>query len=425
MSDDKVFAKCARRLIPFMLLLYIANYIDRVNVGFAALTMNKDLSFSPAIFGFGAGIFFVGYFLFQVPASMGVRRVGARSGMFLILASWGVLSAANALVRGPMSFYSLRFLLGLAEAGFFPAAIFYLTLWFPRAYRARFTAGFIVAQALSFVIGGPLSAFVLGLNGVYGLHGWQWLFLLEGLPAALLAFVVLAFLPNGPADASWLSYAEKKAIAAHFAAEDVPAQQNLWPALRDGRVLALALVLLGVNTGAFGVELWLPQIAQAMGFSNLLIGIVVALPFLASIGVMILWGRSSDARNERIWHVALPVLIAASCFAVAGIAQYHILVLAALSCVVVSILSVRGPFWCVPPSFLSGPAAAGGIALINATGNLGGFIGPFFVGMLKGETGGYASAMIALGFVLLLSAIAMLVVGRAMASRAVMVQPAI
>jgi ACS family tartrate transporter-like MFS transporter len=417
--SEEVFTRCALRLIPFMLLLYITNYIDRVNVGFAALTMNRDLGFSPAVFGFGAGIFFVGYFVFQVPASIAVRRVGARFGMFLILAFWGALSAANALVRGPTSFYVLRFLLGIAEAGFFPSAIFYLTQWFPPAYRARFTAGFIVAQPLSFVIGGPLSIFILGMNNAYGLHGWQWLFLLEGLPAALFAFAVLAFLPNGPAEASWLSDSDKKVIAARFAAEDAPVQHkvqhNLWKALGDGRVLVLALILLGINTGAFGVELWLPQIAQGIGFSNLTIAIVVALPFLASIGVMILWGRSSDARNERAWHVVLPVLLAAAGFDVAGLTQNHVFGLLALSCVVIGILSVRGPFWCVPPSFLSGPAAAGGIAVINATGNLGGFVGPSFVGLLKSQTGGYASAMIALALVLLLSALAMLAVGRTMA----------
>jgi len=413
-GEDRIFTRCAWRLIPFMLLLYITNYIDRVNVGFAALAMNRDLGFSSAVFGFGAGIFFVGYFVFQVPASIAVRRVGARRGMFLILAFWGALSAANALVRGPTSFYLLRFLLGIAEAGFFPSAIFYLTQWFPPAYRARFTAGFIVAQPLSFVIGAPLSIFILGMHGAYGLHGWQWLFLLEGLPAALFAFAVLAFLPDGPAEASWLSDSDKKVIAARFATEDRPVQQNLWKALGDGRVLVLALILLGINTGAFGVELWLPQIAQGMGFSNLTIAIVVALPFLVSIGAMIFWGRSSDARNERVWHVVLPVLLAASGFAVAGLTQNHVFGLLALSCVVISILSVRGPFWCVPPSFLSGPAAAGGIALINATGNLGGFVGPWFVGLLKSQTGGYASAMIGLALVLLLSAIAMLAVGRVM-----------
>jgi ACS family tartrate transporter-like MFS transporter len=273
--------------------------------------MNRDLGFSPTVFGFGAGIFFIGYFLFHVPASVILARVGARRGVFCILAAWGAISASCALVEGPASFYILRFLLGVAEAGFFPGMIFYLTLWFPLAYRARFIASFAAAIPLSNIIGGPLSGLILGMDGVLMLHGWQWLFLIEGLPAVLLAGAVLKFLPDGPAQASWLSSDEKQTIATRLAAENPAEHSNLWPALRDPRVLALGLALSGFGCGLYGITLWLPQIVQEMGFSNRTTGFIVALPYLAGLAAMVLCGRSSDASGERIWHIALPLLFAA------------------------------------------------------------------------------------------------------------------
>ena len=395
MTDDRVFAKCAWRLIPFMMLLYVVNFIDRVNVGFAALTMNKDLGFSPAIFGFGAGVFFIGYLLFQVPANVILERVGARRWIFCILVVWGAISAANAFVQGPTSFYALRFLLGVAEAGFFPGMIFYLTLWFPQAYRARFTASFMAAIPLAGIIGGPLSGLILGMDGVAGLHGWQWLFLIEGLPACLLAFAVLKLLPDGPAHASWLSGAEKKRLPL------ASPPKTSWRIGTFGRPCAIraclrSASLFGIVMIAFyGTSLWLPQIVQAMGFSNRATGFVVALPYVAGMAAMILWGRSSDARGERIWHVALPMLLAAAGFAGASVAQTDPLVLVALTLSMVGIVSAYGPFWSLPSSFLRGSAAAGGIALINTIASLGGFVGPSLIGVLKEQTGGYASAMAA------------------------------
>jgi ACS family tartrate transporter-like MFS transporter len=390
------------------------SYIDRVNVGFAALTMNKDLGFSPAIYGFGAGIFFVGYSLFQVPANVILDRVGARRWVFYILATWGVISAACALVQGPASFYALRFLLGMAEAGCYPGMIFYLTLWFPQAYRGRFTAGFIAAIPLAFVIGAPLSGLILRMDGVAGFHGWQWLFLVEGLPAFLLAFAVRKFLPDGPANASWLTGNEKRTIAARLAAEGTVKHRDLWPALRDLRVLALSLVYLGITTASYGYQLWLPQIAQGMGFSNLTTGFVVALPFLVSIPAMILWGRSSDVRGERIWHVALPMLLAASGFTVASLAQSDLLVLTGLTFAAVGLLAANGPFFSLLSSFLGGTAAAGGIALVIAIANLGGFLGPYFIGVVKEQTGGYAASMAALALAVVAAAAIALALGGAM-----------
>lgn len=415
MSDDAVFKKCAWRLIPFIGLLYLTNYIDRVNVGFAALTMNKDLGFSAAIFGFGAGVFFFGYFLFQVPANVILHRVGARRTVFCILAAWGAISAACALVQGPLSFYVLRFLLGVAEAGFFPGMLLYLTYWFPQAYRARCTASFQSAIPLAFVTGSPLSGLILGMDGVAGIHGWQWLFLFEGLPAVLLAVVALKFLPDGPADAAWLSGEEKAAIAARLAAEDTTQSRDLWGALRDPRVFGLGLVCFGVICGLLGMQLWLPQIVQGMGYSNLATGFVVALPFAASVPAMMLWGRSSDVRGERNWHVALAALVAAAGLIVASIAQDGVIVLIALTFAVVGAQSALPPLNNIPSSFLGGAGLAGGVALYNAVGNLGGFFGPTIIGVLKEETGGYAAGMLALALVLVLAAIIVLALGRAMA----------
>jgi ACS family tartrate transporter-like MFS transporter len=262
--NDQVFAKCARHLIPFMILLYVLNFLDRVNVGFAALTMNRDLHFTPEMFGFGAGILFVSYAFFQLPANMILDRIGARRWMFCILAVWGLLSAGCAFVTDATGFYVLRFLLGAAEAGLFPGMIYYLTLWFPQSYRARYVAAFMTAQPVSFIIGAPLSTLILGLDGSGGLHGWQWLFLIEGLPASLLAFAVLKLLPDGPAQAAWLNEDEKATIAARLAAEDTSERRELLPALFDPRVYLLGLVIFGQNCGAYGVQLWLPQIVQAM-----------------------------------------------------------------------------------------------------------------------------------------------------------------
>ena len=396
MNDDRVFSKCAWRLIPFMGLLYLFNYIDRVNVGFAALTMNRDLGFTPTVFGFGAGIFFFSYFLFQLPTNVILHRVGARRTVFFILASWGAVSASCAFIQGPVSFYILRFLLGAAEAGFFPGMLLYLTYWFPVNWRVRCTAAFMAAAPLAFAIGGPASGLLLGLAGTAGLRGWQWLFLLEGIPSILLAFAVLKLLPNGPAQASFLTASEKHAISARLQSEDAKTDQDLGRALRDPRVVALSFALLGNTMSFFGIQFWLPQIVQAAGFSNAAIGFVVAVPFLVSVPAMLFWGRSSDLRNERAWHVALPALLTAASLIVASLASDDMLVLVALSVAAVGTILILPPLNSVPGTFLSGVALAGGLAVYNSLGNLGGFIGPFVIGAIKEQTGGYGPAMVLL-----------------------------
>ena len=415
--EGEIFAKCAWRLIPFMMLLYVANYVDRVNVGFAALTLNKDLGFSPSVFGFGAGILFVSYSLCQVPANVILERVGAKRTVFCILAAWGLLSAATAFVRGETSFYVLRFLLGVAEAGFFPGMVFYLTLWFPQAYRGRFTAFFVAAIPLASIIGGPLSGVILSMDGVAGLHGWQWLFLLEGVPTVLLAFAVLKLLPDGPATAPWLSGAEKNVIARLIASGAAPVQRDLWSALRDPRVLAIGVAGLGIGAALYGIQLWLPQMIKAMGYSNQTTGFVVALPYLAAMVAMILWGRSSDRRGERTWHIAIACLVAAIGFSWASVVNSNLIMIVALIVAILGVLANYGPLFSLPSSFLSGPAAAGGIALVNACTAFGGFVGPTIIGIIKEHTGSYAAAMMTLGIGITMSALIILTLGRAMASR--------
>lgn len=394
-AADQVFAKCERQLIPFLGLLYLVSLVDRLNVGFAALTMNADLGFSPSVFGFGAGIFFIGYSLFQIPANLMLMRFGARRWVFTILIVWGAISAACAFVQGPMSFYVLRFLLGVAEAGLFPGVVLYLTYWFPQERRARAIAGFMAASPLAFIVVGPVSGLLLTLDGVAGLKGWQWLFLVEGLPACFLAFLLLKLVPDRPEHATWLTPAEKRVIADRLAQESTVDQPGFWQALLDPRLYALGIAYVAVGAGGYGMRLWLPQIVQAMGFSNLANAFIVPLPYLLAVGAMIWWGHASDRKGERIWHIVLPVLLAAFGFFLAAYSSSsNAIALIGITLVIVGVDAVIGPFWSLPSSFLRGPAAAGGIALINTFGTgAGGFIGPYVIGRLLEDSGSYASSM--------------------------------
>ncbi len=414
-SDEAVFAKCAWRLVPFVFALFTVNFLDRVNVAFAALTMNRDLHFTPAVYGFGAGVFFIGYCGFQLPSNLLLTRVGARRWMFCIIFAWGLISAACAFVQGAASFYVLRFLLGVAEAGLFPGVIYYFTLWFPQSYRARLAAAFIAAGPLANVIGGPLSTSILETEGWFGLHGWQWLFLIEAMPACLLAFAALRLMPDGPECAQWLSAHEKQTIARHLAAAESTAKtRELWPALRDLRVLGLSAALFGIQSTLFGIGLWLPQIVQSLGFSNFATGFVVVPAYLLSMIAMVLWGRSSDKHGERIRHVALAALLAAAGLLAAALTTSYVIVLIGLGVAVIGIESTLGPAWSLPSTFLEKEAAAGGIALINSLGSLGGFVAPAIIGALKEQTGGYAAGLIALHLALLVSCAILLALNRSM-----------
>ncbi len=317
---EALYRKVSLRLIPFMILLYLVSFLDRVNVGFAALTMNADLGITPYVFGWGAGIFFFGYFLFEVPSNVILEKVGARLWICRIMLTWGLISAAMAFVQGIWGYTILRFLLGAAEAGFLPGMILYLTYWFPAARRARFVALFMAAVPLASAIGAPVSGLILDATHLwFGLKGWQWLFIIEGLPACLLGLLVLAWLPDGPAKAPWLDDRERAAIAADLARDRAaaphPPLHDLWPALADPRVILLGLVYFGIVIGLYGIGLWLPQIVKGMGFSTLQTGWIIALPYLVSAGAMLAWGRHSDRTGERVLHVALPALVSAIGFA--------------------------------------------------------------------------------------------------------------
>lgn len=418
-AQDQVFAKCAKRLIPFLMVLYFVNYLDRVNVGFAALTMNKDLGFSPSVYGAAASIFFVSYAMFQIPATIFVERMGHRLGIALVMAIWGAVSASTALVHEPYGFYTARFLLGVAEAGFFPGMILYLTFWFPRDYRARFTAIFMTAIPLSATFGGPLSSLLLELNGVWGLKGWQWLFLVEGLPACILALVVLGYLPDGPAKARFLSPAEKDTIATRLAAERPTAPASIWPAIFDARVWLLGLVGTGINSAIFGTQLWMPLIIKSLGHSNLATGFIIAVPYMIGIAIMILVGRASDKRGERAMFVAASLAVAVCGFLIAATATNPYVEIGGLCIVVMGIVGHYGPYYTLSSSFFAGRAAPASIAAVNVlcTG-LGGFIGPNLIGLLKQWTGGYAAGMGALAVGLCISIALVLTLRRVMAARA-------
>ncbi|WP_332118381.1 MFS transporter [Azorhizobium caulinodans] len=413
-AEEKLtFAKAARRLIPFMMLLYLVSFLDRVNVGFAALTMNADLGFSPQLYGWGAGIFFIGYFLFEVPSNLVLEKVGARLWICRIMVTWGLISAATAFVTGPTSFFLLRFLLGAAEAGFLPGMILYLGTWFPLAMRARYVALFMAAVPIASAVGSPLSALIMKSHGFGGLAGWQWLFIIEGLPAVLLGLVVLVLLPDGPADARWLTAREQQVIAGRLAkdnaAGDATTRHALWPALRDGRVLLLGLVYFGLVVGLYGIGLWLPQIIRDMGYGVEQVGLLLVLPYALSAVAMLAWGRHSDRSGERILHVAGAAFLGAAGLLASVHVPTPLLAIGAVTCASVGIYAALGPFWSVPPLFLRGTAAAAGIALINAVGNLGGFAGPYAVGFIKQHTDRFTAAFELLAAVVLLSGLLALV----------------
>jgi ACS family tartrate transporter-like MFS transporter len=398
-----------------MAQMYVASFLDRVNIGFAALTMNHDLGFSDQVFGLGAGIFFLGYFLFEVPSNLMLEKVGARIWMSRIMLSWGLVSMATAFVKTAFAFYVLRFLLGLAEAGLYPGMILYMTYWFPEATRARFISLFLAAVPAASVVGGPLSGWLLGFNG--RLHGWQWMLLLEGIPSLLLGFAVLWLLPERPAKARWLSAREKTILAERLAADRMEDHRRgaligFWQMLADKRIWIFIVPDFSIVIGLYGMGLWMPQMIKALGFSNLETGFLVALPYLASMIAMVGLGMSSDRRKERAWHVA------GACFAGAlgllGAVLFHAPILVMLSfCVAASgIYGALAVFWTFPTQMLRGMAAAGGLALLNSFSNLGGFFGPTLMGWLKAMTGTYTLGMALLSAMLVLAGISTLWIGR-------------
>jgi D-galactonate transporter len=410
MIETRTLVKVTRRLIPFLLLCYIVAWLDRVNVGFAALQMNEDLGFSAAVYGFGAGVFFAGYALCEIPSNLIQAKVGARRWIARIMVTWGIISVAMMFVRDTASFYTLRFLLGVAEAGFLPGIIYYLSDWYPAAQRAKAVGWFMAAIPLSIVIGGPLAGVLLELDGIGGLRGWQWLFLVEGLPAIVLGFVVLAYLTDKPHDAHWLTTEEKEWLGARIREEQTQAMKkhgvSVLQAMVHPTVWKLALIMFTCQTGSYGLSLWMPQIVkQLSGLGNLEVGLITALPYLAAAIGMVLIGASSDRSGERYRHIAIPCAIAAAGFVASAFISSPVPALIALTVAAVGDLGSRGPFWALPGRFLAGSASAGGIALINTIGSLGGFVGPYGVGIVKSATGSFAGGLIFLAFLLLLGAL--------------------
>jgi ACS family tartrate transporter-like MFS transporter len=409
-DELQTLAKIRRRLIPFMFLLYIVSYIDRVNVGFAALQMNQDLGLSAAVFGLGSGIFFIGYFLFEVPSNVIMERIGARLWIARIMISWGLVSASMMLMKGPVSFYVLRFLLGLAEAGFFPGMILYLTYWFPRREHARAVALFMTANAVAGVVGGPISGALLTMHGLAGLAGWQWLFLLEGLPAVALGLATLVYLPNGPDEARFLDDDERRWLKERLAADRIARHTGHGGAIRTvfvtGRIWMFCLLYFLNVLGLYSISFWLPQILKGLsGSSDLVVGLSSALPYLIAAIGMVWIGRHSDRVGERRWHVAVPALVAALGFLLSTETSTPSLALASLSLAALGIWGSLGPFWAMSTSVLTASTAAPGIAWINSVGNLAGFVGPYVVGLLKDATGGFDAAMATLAGFLVLAAI--------------------
>jgi MFS transporter, ACS family, tartrate transporter len=395
-------ARVTRHLIPFLFLLYLLNFLDRVNVGFAALEMNQDLGFGPAVYGFGAGVFFIGYCLFEVPSNLVLYRTGARLWIARIMVTWGLAASAMMFVRTPTSFYVIRFLLGVAEAGFFPGIIFYLTYWYPARERARAYAWFLAAIPICGVIGGPISGALLGLDGWLGLKGWQWLFLLEGIPPVVVGLLVLWVLPDRPRDARWLDPAQRSWLEATLEAEGSRAEAghgvSFAKAVANPMVWLLGLVYFLLVVALYGFALWLPQLIKASGaFTNFEVGLITAIPYaIAAIG-MVLVGRRSDRTGERHWHLALPALGGALGFlAVTRIGSTGPLV-AALSLTAFGVLGWLGPFWSMPTAMLKEQAAAGGIALVNSMGAVGGFVGPYVLGQVKERTGSFTGGLLILG----------------------------
>lgn len=405
--ERTTLAKVTRRLAPFLFLLYVVCFLDRVNVGFAALQMNHDLGLSPTVFGFGAGVFFLGYVLFEVPSNLILARTGARVWIARIMITWGLVAAAMMFVRGPVSLYALRFLLGVAEAGFFPGIIYYLSGWYPAAERARAVARFMVAIPISGVLGGPISGALLGLNGVLGLAGWQWLFFLEGLPAVLLGFVVMRYLTDRPEDAEWLAPAEREWLSARLSREREGCERHhglsVFQALSNGTVWRLGALLLLCNAfGVYVLGLWLPQIVRAVaGLSDLMVGVVTAVPNLVAAVAMVLVGAHSDRTGDRLGHIAAAAGTAGVGFFVSALVHSPVLAVVGLSIAAAGLLSSHGPFWPLPSMFLTGSAAAGGIALVCSVANLAGFLGPYALGLLKDASGGFQTGLLALGLICL------------------------
>lgn len=403
------------RLLPLLSLSYFFCVIDRANLSFAALTMNADLSFSPVTYAWGAGLFLIGYSLFEVPSNLLLVRLGSRLWIPRIIVTWGIVSCATALVSGATGFYLLRFLLGLAEAGFFPGVVFYLTFWYPPAYRARILSAFILASPLSAVLGGSVSGFILGLDGLSGLKGWQWLFILEGLPTIVLGLASAFLLPDHPATARWLNSEQKSWLERQLANDRLGKRGHrgrglsVWP--RSPAILVSAVIYFGIVSTLYDIQFWLPQIVQGFGLTNMQVGFVSAFPFAVAAVAMILWGRHSDRGQERVLHVALPLLISALSLFLLIYAETLVAAMALLTVATVGAYCAFGVFWTLSSTLFSATALPVAIAMINSFSNIPSFGGIYLIGWLKQTTGAPLAGMVFLAVLPLLAGFLTLGVG--------------
>lgn len=409
----RTLRKITWRIVPFIMILYLIAYIDRVNIGFAAITMKEDLGFTASILGFGAGIFFLGYFLFEVPSNIILHKIGARIWITRVMITWGIIAGGMAFVESSTSFYVMRFLLGVAEAGFFPGIILYLSYWFPARNRAGVIALFMAAAPIATAIGSPISAALLEMHGILGLAGWQWMFLIEAFPAVILGVVVFFYMTDRPEKATWLKQDEREwlvhTIQLENAGKDKQQHHSIIRGLANPRVLALAMVYFGTSAGLYTLGIWAPQIIKELGVSSMTVGLLNAIPPVVSVIAMILWSRHSDKTNERTWHEALACLIAATGLVIAASTNSMLGLIASLTIVNVGISCSKPPLWSMPTVFLSGTAAATGIATINSIGNLGGFAGPAMIGWVKDQTGSFTGGLYFVAGLLILSTILTLI----------------
>ena len=411
--EQRAMRKVYLRLLPFAILTYFFCYLDRINVGFAALTMNKDLGLDASMFGMAAGAFFWGYCLFEVPSNMIMEKVGARIWIARIMITWGILSGATAFCTGPYSFMTVRFLLGLAEAGFFPGIVLFFTYWFPDWHRARIVSGFMLALPIAVALGAPLSTGLMELNGLWGLAGWKWMYLAEAVPTVLIGIAVLFYVTDRPAQAKWLSEPERAWLTSTIESErrrveafhGIGLLRSFW----NPKVLLLALNYLGIVTASLGMLIFLPQIIKQLGFTNMQVGWVTMIPYLCAAVSMLTWGWISDRMGERRWNLACASAVACAGLIIAGLTAGTYWSLAGMTIAAIGFYGSKGPFWAMPPMFVTGMTAAASIAWINSLGNLGGFFGPSIVGWVKDWTGSFAGGLYGLaGFALMATMVAAL-----------------
>ncbi|MEY4614754.1 MAG: hypothetical protein RL179_2727 [Planctomycetota bacterium] len=400
-TNNQLLSKVSWRILPLLFCSYICAYLDRINIGFASKNLKDDLNFSDSVYGLGAGIFFLGYALFEIPSNVIMEKVGARRWIARIMITWGIISGAMAFVNSPFTFYILRFFLGVAEAGFFPGIILYLTYWFPPSQRGKSISRFMTAIPLSGLIGAPISGMLLDMDGIASLHGWQWLFILEALPSVLMGLYIFFFLPDKPANAYWLNEFEKKHLSNALTEEELQIHSttpklNPLLAISSLKVWYICLIYFFQVTGLYGIGLWLPDLLQSSTHvGNIQTGLLTAIPFLAGALSMIIWGWNSDRLNERKWHLFLGNLLGSTGFVIAGLRPDSLpFALLGITIASMGVHATFGPFWALKTTLLAPGIAAVGIALINSMGNLGGFMGPSLTGFLKQSTGSLSWGLI-------------------------------